>query len=45
MVADLGLSSTNMFSAKNGGQKYPLSSTGEKKSLNFAPWEQPAVAN
>ena len=30
MVADLDLSSTNMFSIKNFGGNYPLSSTGEK---------------
>ena len=33
MVADLELSSTNMLIAKNGGLKYPPSSTGEKNPL------------
>ena len=45
MVADLELSSTNMFSAKNGGQKYSPSSTGERKFLNFALRERPAATN
>ena len=46
MVTDLDLSSTNMFSTKNVGGNYPLSST-EKKSLNLAPLpkERPQVAN